>query len=167
MMRVIKVNDLKNGVDIDMFIILALALAVGRAISTSGADDLFANNIIRILEPFHSPMAALVGIYILTNILSMIITNKAAVAITFPVAMAMVEKLRMTTDPGLSYTPFILAIAYAGCAEFITPFGYQTNLMVYGPGGYKFKDYVRIGTPLTILFMVTATLILGYIYKLY
>lgn len=167
LMRVIKFDDLKNGVDIDMFIILALALAIGKSISNSGADDLFAGWIINLLEPFHSPMAALAGIYIITNIFSMIITNKASVAITFPIAMAMVEKLRLTTDPGLSYTPFILAIAYAGCAEFITPFGYQTNLMVYGPGGYKFKDYVKIGAPLTILFMVTAIIILGYIYKLY
>jgi di/tricarboxylate transporter len=166
-LNMIKMEDLRNSIDVDLFLILVMALAIGKGISNSGAAGLLAGGMATLLKPLHSPLAALAGIYILTNVLAMLVTNKAAVAITFPISVALVEQLRQAEFPGLSYTPFMLAIAYAGCAEFITPFGYQTNLMVYGPGGYKFKDYVRFGTPLTILFMVVAVLLLGYLYDLY
>jgi di/tricarboxylate transporter len=90
----------------------------------------------------------------------MLVTNKAAVAIMFPVALAASKVI------GVDPTPFVLAIAFAGSAEFMTPYGYQTNLMVYGPGGYKFKDYIRIGWGLSLVYMIVCVSILSYIYKL-
>jgi di/tricarboxylate transporter len=165
--RIVNFDKIKSSIDAEMFVVLALALAVGRAINNSGAADYIAIGLLDLVSIFDSPLAALFMIYILTNVLSMVVTNKAAVAIVFPIAMAMVMQLRATSQPDLSYTPFILAVAYAGCAEFMTPVGYQTNLMVYGPGGYKFKDYIKVGMPLSILYLVAVVLILGAIYNLY
>ncbi len=164
--KTIDFDRIKSNLDAEMFLILALALAVGRAITNSGAATYFAHGLLSVVEIFNSPIAALFTIYLITNLLSMMVTNKAAVAISFPIAMAMVQEMRLGSFPDLSYTPFILAIAFAGCAEFITPFGYQTNLMVYGPGGYKFRDYVKIGIPLTLLYLISVILILGLIYDI-
>ena len=90
------------------------------------------------------------GIFILTNLLGAIVTNKAAVALVFPIALTLAINLNL--DP----KPFILLVAFAGAASFITPIGYQTNLMIYGPGRYTFKDFFRIGFPLTILYLIAA-----------
>ncbi len=165
--RMISMQELKRSIDVDLFLVLVMALAVGKAIANSGAAELFAVGLFRLMEPAHSVLAALAGIYLLTNVLAMVVTSKAAVAITFPIAVALVAKLRLSTGADIPFEPFILAVAYAGCAEFITPFGYQTNLMVFGPGGYKFSDYVRFGMPLTLLFFVIAVAMLGYVYNLY
>lgn len=159
--KVARFGEIKRSLDIDLFAILALSLAVGKAISNSGADKFFAQSIISLFEPLHSMAAMLLGIYIITNILAMVVTNKAAVAITFPIALA------MATSLGVDPKPFILAIAFAGCGEFITPFGYQTNLMVFGPGGYKFTDYVKVGAPLTLLYMIVSVVVLSYTYNLF
>ena len=101
---------------------------------------------------------ALIGIFMITNLLASYVTNKAAAAIIFPISVTAGMNL------GLSATPFILVVAFAAAANFITPIGYQTNLMVYGPGGYSFKDYMKIGLPLTVIYMFTAVGILYYYY---
>ena len=84
-------------------------------------------------------------VYVLTAVFTEVITNNAAAVLMFPIAMAVSEQL------GVSVLPFAIAVMFAASASFITPLGYQTNLMVYGPGRYQFLDYVRIGTPLSIL----------------
>lgn len=165
--RTVSFGRIKKNLDAELFVVLALALAVGTAINNSGAADYLAQMIISVSDQFASPVLLLLIIYLMTNLLSMVVTNKASVAIVFPVAMAMVEQLRSAAHPELPYAPFILAVAFAGCAEFITPVGYQTNLMVYGPGGYKFGDYLRFGLPLTLLYLIMVVLILSIIYNLY
>ncbi len=161
LLKIVKLGEIKKGLDIELFVILALSLSLGKAIIKSGADSVFADSIINLFQPLHSNVAILLGIYLVTNILAMLVTNKAAVAITFPIAVATAAKL------GLDPKPFILGVAFAGCAEFMTPYGYQTNLMVYGPGGYKFRDYIKVGWGLTLLFMITCVSILGYLYDLF
>ncbi|MDF1551235.1 MAG: SLC13 family permease, partial [Bacteroidales bacterium] len=101
---------------------------------------------------------ALYGIYIITALLAAFITNKAAVAIVFPIALS------VSIQMGLNPTPFILIVSFAAAANFMTPVGYQTNLMIYGPGGYKFVDFLKVGTPLTLIYMLVAVTILSYIY---
>lgn len=160
-MQIVRFNDIKRSFDVDMYLILVLALSLGKAIVNSGLDKEISNSLLNVVEPIGSNIAALALIYLITNILAMLVTNKAAVAIMFPVALSAANTL------GLDPTPFFLAIAFAGCAEFMTPYGYQTNLMVYGPGGYKFKDYIKFGWGLSLLFFVTAVSILGYIYDLW
>lgn len=84
-------------------------------------------------------------VYVLTAIFTEVITNNAAAVLMFPIALAVSEQL------GVNFLPFAVAVMFAASASFITPLGYQTNLMVYGPGRYRFTDYVRIGTPLSLL----------------
>ena len=107
-------------------------------------------------------VGALFGVYLITTILAAYITNKASVGIVFPIALVMAENLGLPNP-----APFILTVAYASAANFMTPIGYQTNIMVYGPGKYSFKDFFKIGTPLTILYMIATVLILSYIYNLF
>jgi len=103
----------------------------------------------------------LAGIYLITNLLASVITNIGAVAIVFPISLSLAEQL--SANP----KPFVLLVAYAAAASFITPIGYQTNLMVYGPGGYTFKDFFRIGLPLSILFMITTVIVLTLQFNLH
>ena len=161
MMQIVRFNDLKRSFDVDMYLILVLALSLGKAIVNSGLDKEISAGMLNVVEPIGSNIAALAIIYLVTNILAMLVTNKAAVAIMFPVALSAAKTL------GLDPTPFFLAIAFAGCAEFMTPYGYQTNLMVYGPGGYKFKDYIKIGWGLSLIYFLVAVSILGYLYDLW
>lgn len=84
-------------------------------------------------------------VYALTALFTEMITNNAAAVLMFPIALAVSEQL------GVSFIPFAIAVMFAASASFITPLGYQTNLMVYGPGRYRFTDYVRIGVPLSVL----------------
>jgi di/tricarboxylate transporter len=161
MMQIVRFNDLKRSFDVDMYLILVLALSLGKAIVNSGLDKEISTGMLNVVEPIGSNIAALAIIYLVTNILAMLVTNKAAVAIMFPVALSAAKTL------GLDPTPFFLAIAFAGCAEFMTPYGYQTNLMVYGPGGYKFKDYIKIGWGLSLIYFLVAVSILGYLYDLW
>lgn len=83
-----------------------------------------------------------------------LITNNAAAVLMFPISVAVAEQL------GVSFMPFVIAIMFAASTSFITPLGYQTNLMVYGPGGYRWRDYVRLGLPLNL---VVATVSIGLI----
>ncbi|MFH1160111.1 MAG: SLC13 family permease [bacterium] len=101
----------------------------------------------------------MIGLYLITNLITMFVTNVAAAAVTFPIAIAAATELGAE-----NFKPFILTIAYAASAEFLTPFGYQTNLMVYGPGGYKFKDYLRVGFPLSLIFFIGTIVILKLVF---
>ena len=84
-------------------------------------------------------------VYFLTAVFTELITNNAAAVLMFPIALAVSEQL------GVNFLPFAVAVMFAASASFITPLGYQTNLMVYGPGRYRFSDYMRLGFPLSIL----------------
>jgi di/tricarboxylate transporter len=159
MIKVIKFSDLKKSFDVDLFLILTLSLSIGKAIDKSNTADLIGNYFI---HAFNTPLLLLIGAYVFTNVLSMLVTNKAGVAIMFPITMAAV-KMSAISDP----TPYVLAIAFAGSAEFITPYGYQTNLMVYGPGGYRFKDYVKIGWPLSLIYAIVCIAILSCYYNIF
>ena len=152
-------KDIKQGIDYNLILIIALGLALGTAMNKSGASDLISNAILPLADS-GSILFFLFGVFILTNILSAIITSKAAVAILIPILL---DVGRSMDIPDI---PLVLLIAFAAAANFITPMGYQTNLMVYGPGRYSFKDFVKIGTPLTIIYMVVCVFTLYYYYNL-
>ncbi len=155
-------NDLKNGLDLDLFFVLALSLGFAKAMHNSGLDASIASIIKESALQLDHPVALLFIVYLSTNVLSMLVSNKAGVAIMFPVTVSLL-KLMDITNP----TPYFLAIAFAGSAEFMTPYGYQTNLMVYGPGGYRFLDYIRAGWVLSVMCMSVSVCILATIYKLW
>jgi di/tricarboxylate transporter len=157
-LKVVSAKDLPKNIDYNLGVIIALSLALGIAMKKTGVADMIANLIISVFLPMGRVML-LFGIYIITAVLAAYITNKAAVAIVFPISIAAADKVGLE-DP----MPFILIVSFAAAANFITPIGYQTNLMVYGPGGYNFKDFFKIGFPLTIIYMLVTVAILSYMY---
>ncbi len=156
-LKIITAKELPKGVDYNLGIIIVMSLALGTAMIKSGAAELIASVLIAVFMPM-GKIGLLFGIYLITAFLAAYITNKAAVGIIFPISLTMAVNL------GLNPQPFILVVAYAGAANFMTPIGYQTNLMVYGPGGYSFKDFFRVGFPLTIIYMIVTVAILAYLY---
>lgn len=157
--RILKIADMKRNLDLGLLVVLVCSLAIGVALEKSGAASLIASTIIsggKVL----GPVAVLSALFLVTIILTSLITNAAAVSIVFPVAMAMANQM------GLPYTPFFVAIAFAASGDFMTPIGYQTNLMVYGPGGYTFRDFVKVGTPLTLIYVVICITFISFYYQL-
>ena len=142
-------KDIGKSIDFNLILVIALSLALGTAMVKTGLADWISQNTFELLTPY-GIVSVMAGIFILTNLLGSIVTNKAAVALVFPIALTLAINLNL--DP----KPFILLVAFAGAASFITPIGYQTNLMIYGPGRYSFKDFFKIGFPLTILYLIAA-----------
>lgn len=157
LLKVASPKDLPKSIDYNLAIIIALSLALGTAMIKTGMADIIANFIINVFIPY-GPIVLLGGIFIITNLLASYITNKAAAAIIFPISVTAAINLQ------LPVTPFILIVAFGAAANFITPIGYQTNLMVYGPGGYNFRDYLKIGAPLTLIYMVVCVYMLSWWY---
>ncbi|MGE0089208.1 MAG: SLC13 family permease [Bacteroidales bacterium] len=156
-MKIAKPKELHKAIDYNLAMIIALSLALGTAMIKSGAADLVADLVVKVFLPL-GKVGLLFGIYFITAILAAYITNKAAVAIVFPVSIMMAANL------GLNPIPFVLVVSFAAAANFMTPHGYQTNLMVYGPGGYTFTDFFKIGFPLTMIYMVVTVIILRLVY---
>lgn len=142
-------RELYKAINYNLILIIALSLALGTAMIKTGIAAGVSHVFIELLKPY-GIVTLFFGIFLITNLLASIITNIASVAIIFPIGMTLAYQL------GIDPKPFALLIAFAGAASFITPIGYQTNLMVYGPGGYNFKDFFRIGLPITVLFMIVA-----------
>tara|TARA_B110000503_G_scaffold141813_1_gene236484 strand:- start:3125 stop:4891 length:1767 start_codon:yes stop_codon:yes gene_type:complete len=157
LLKIMPLNDIRKGLDFDLIILIAFGLAFGKAMNNSGASIYLAEGFL-LLRNYLSPTLFLMLIFIITNVLAAYITNKAAVAILFPISVSIAIQL------GLNPIPFILIVSFGAAANFITPIGYQTNLMVYGSGGYNFKDFMRVGWPLTLIYMVVSAFILGVIY---
>ena len=156
-LKITSPKDLHKSIDYDLIIIIALAIALGNAMLKTGVADMVANLFIGAFLPW-GHVALLAGIYLVTAILAAYITNKAAVALIFPISLSLAANL------DLNPMPFILVVAFAAAANFITPHGYQTNLMVYGPGRYTFRNFFRIGFPLTLLYMAGTITVLSLMY---
>ena len=159
LLNIVPLNEIRRAVDFDLVILLAMGLALGRAMINSGAADYIAMGV-QGLSGQLGPVGLLAVIFIVTNVLASYITNVSAVAIIFPVSVAMAEAM------GYPVKPFILVVAFGAAANFITPIGYQTNLMVYGPGGYAFRDYMKVGLPLTLIYLVVCVVMLAWVFGL-
>lgn len=157
MLKIYPPKDIPKSIDYELAMVIALSLALGTAMLKTGVAEMLANSLISIFLPF-GKVALLAGIFLITSLLANLITNKAAVALIFPISLTMASNLSLPPQP------FILVVAFAAAANFMTPIGYQTNLMVYGPGGYSFRDFFKIGFPLTILYMAATVTILGLTY---
>ena len=155
--RVLAPNEAYNSIHWQVIIFIAALLPLGQVIQTSGTADWIGNLIYLLADLFpdaYKPLALLSLIYLITMILTEVSSNAATAILMTPIAFVVSAKI------GLDPRPFIFAICFAASASFITPIGYQTNLMVYGPGGYKFTDYMKVGFPLAIIFWILATLLI-------
>jgi di/tricarboxylate transporter len=152
LLRCTSIGAARTAVDWSVLLVIAAAFGLGTAIEKSGLASGLVQAFMGIAGD--SPYAALIALYFFTSLVTELISNNAAVALVFPLA---VETWQRTDSNPL---PFIFALMMAGSASFATPIGYQTNLMVMGPGGYKFSDYLRIGIPMNLLVaLVTLALI--------
>jgi di/tricarboxylate transporter len=155
--RVLAPNEAYNSIHWQVIIFIAALIPLGQIIQTSGTADWIGNSIYLMADLFpdvYKPIALLSLIYLITMVLTEVSSNAATAILMTPIAFVVSAKI------GLDPRPFIFAICFAASASFITPIGYQTNLMVYGPGGYKFTDYMKVGFPLAIIFWILATLLI-------
>ncbi|NBB94829.1 MAG: SLC13 family permease [Planctomycetes bacterium] len=141
-------NEARQSVDWRVLVVIGAALGVGRAMQTSGAADGMARSLIGLAG--ERPWLVLAAVYAVTTLFTELITNNAAAVLVYPIAVASARTL------GVNPMAFVFCIMVAASASFATPIGYQTNLMVYGPGGYRFSDYLRIGLPLNLLMLAVA-----------
>lgn len=154
--RCCRLSDARRSIDWQVLIVIASALGIGNALLVSGTADHLAGGFLNWVGI--NPYMALIGTYIATWILTEMITNNAAAALIFPIVMT------VTVSLDVNFMPFVMAIIFAASASFSTPIGYQTNLMVMGPGGYKFTDYMKIGIPLNLVVATIALLLIPIIW---
>jgi len=145
------VNSARASIDWNVLVVIGAAMGIGAAMSISGAAQGVANAWLT-LAGSH-PWLTLIAVYAITSLMTEVITNNAAAVLIFPIAMAAAQSM------GVSPWPFVACIMMAASASFATPIGYQTNLMVYGPGGYRFSDYARMGIVLNITLGVVAVIL--------
>lgn len=155
--KIITPEEAKNYVQFHVLLLIASAFGVGVAMTKSGLAAWVAKALLTLGEPL-GVFVLLLLVYLLTNIFTELITNSAAAVLMLPIGLEVASSL------GLPYIGFAVIIAIAASASFITPIGYQTNLIVYGPGGYKFKDYVKVGTPLSIIVMSVTVVIVKLVW---
>ncbi len=141
----------RKSIEWQVLLVIGSALGIAAAMASTGLAEDLAKGLIALVPG--NPWASLALVYLATVLFTLLITNNAAAALIFPVAMETASSL------GVSHMPFLMTTMMAASASFITPMGYQTNLMVYGPGGYRFTDYGRLGIPLTVL-LATMTIVL-------
>jgi len=149
--RCARVSEARRAVDWHVLLVIAAAFALGGALQKTGAAETIATKLIGLGGG--NPWLALAVVYAVAVCFTEVITNNAAAILVFPIALATAESLNVNP------MPFVAAIMIGASASFATPIGYQTNLMVYGPGGYRFFDYLRIGLPLDVLMGIITVLL--------
>jgi di/tricarboxylate transporter len=149
--RCCTITQARRSVEWEVLVVIGGALGLGTALEETGAAAAIAGALLTLVGDH--PWLALAMVAFVTTLFTEVITNNAAAALVFPIAMSTAERL------GVNPMPFIMCIMIGASASFATPIGYQTNLMVYGPGGYRFSDYLRVGVPLNLMIgIVSVTL---------
>jgi di/tricarboxylate transporter len=152
----VTIGSARRSIDWSVLVAIAASFGLGAALEKTGAAKVIGSAIIDVSGG--SPWYALAMLYVVTVIVTELITNNAAAALMFPFALATARNL--DANP----MSFIIVIMMAASAGFATPIGYQTNLMVYGPGGYRFSDYVKMGVPLDLLIGIITVLIAPWVW---
>ena len=148
----------RRSIDWQVLIIIGAALGVGKAMEQSGAAEFITAHFLGTVGL--QPWPALVVIYGLTMVFTELLTNNAAAALMFPIAMSTAHAL------GVPHLPFVIAVMIAASCGFATPIGYQTNLMVYGPGGYHYRDFLRFGGGLDLVVWAVAVTVIPMVWPL-
>ncbi|MEO1406578.1 MAG: SLC13 family permease, partial [Pseudomonadota bacterium] len=148
----LNIRQATRSLDLRIFMLIGAALAMGIALEETGAMMLIAHSIVELTSPY-GIVAVLSAIFFTVAVLTNILSNAATAVLFTPVAISTAHEL------GVDPTPFVLAVIYAANCCFATPIAYQTNLLVMGPGHYKFSDYLRYGGPLVVLIWAVFTVV--------
>lgn len=146
----------RRNIDWPVLLMIGASLGLGRAMDVTGAARTITGTVLGVVGA--DPWIALVAVYGLTMLFTEVMSNNAAAVLVFPIAMATANTL------GVSHLPFVMAIMMAASCGFATPIGYQTNLMVYGPGGYRFGDYLRFGGLLNLLVGIVTVVVVPLVW---
>ena len=144
-MKCISSDEARQSIEWESLLLIAASFGLARAMEKTGLAEAIAQS--TIAAAGDHPHVVLAAIYLVTMLFTELMSNNAAAVLTFPIAW------QTAADLGVNPIPFVMAVTVAASCGFATPMGYQTNLMIYGPGGYKFSDYVRFGGPLNLLVM--------------
>ena len=153
LMRTITLEEAYKAIDWRVIFLLAGAITLGIALDKTGATKLFSEGIISAIGP-DNPYLLVSAFYFITFVLTSVMSNSATVALIAPIAIFTSQSL------GIDSRPLLIAVMFAASADFMTPIGYQTNTMIYSAGRYKFLDFFKVGSPLDIIFWITATLLI-------
>ncbi|WP_198780898.1 SLC13 family permease [Shewanella putrefaciens] len=141
----VTLTELKRRFPLELVVIVGSALGLANLMMSTGLADSLAQGLLSVINGYGA-FGAFVGVYLMTLLLTELVTNNAAAALAFPIAYA------IALNYGVDVRPFIMAVVFGASASFISPYGYQTNLMVFNAGNYHFSDFVRLGLPLSVLY---------------
>jgi di/tricarboxylate transporter len=147
--RCVTPEEAYREVDWSVLVLLGSIIPLGIAMQDTGAAVMLANGLLHVMTPL-GLVGALAAFYLLTSLMTEVISNNATAVVLTPIAVATAMSL------GVSPLPFVVAVMIAASNSYMTPIGYQTNMFVYGPGGYRFTDFLRVGGPLNLLMTVVA-----------
>ncbi|MDA2925793.1 SLC13 family permease [Acidobacteria bacterium AH-259-G07] len=155
----LRLRDLYSHLSWQTIVMLACLIPLGTAMENTGLAKLIAGELVEQLDRW-GPIAVLSGIYLFTSLLTSAMSNNATAVLMVPIALSTAYQLQV--DP----KPFVMAVMFAASASFMTPVGYQTNLFIFGPGGYKFADFLKVGGPLNLLFWILASIFIPLFWPL-
>ena len=164
LVRSLNIQEAYRSIDWSVIVLIAAFIPVGIVVERTGTADLIGSGIINLgalFKPEFAPYASLSILYLVAVLMTSIMSNNSAAIVLIPVALSIGNQL------GVDIRPFIFTICFGASTSFMTPMGYQTNLMVYGPGSYRFGDFVKAGAPLNVLFWLLATIFIPMIWPFY
>lgn len=156
-MRCTRARTVRRSIDWQILIVIGASLGIGEALHLTGAAQAIAGSLLSLVG--NDPWSALLMTYVITALFTAVITNNTAAVLMFPIALALARTLEV------DFMPFMITIMVAASMSFATPIGYQTNLMVFGPGGYRFGDYMKLGIPLTLIVGVIVMLVVPVVWS--
>ncbi|MFM7037150.1 MAG: SLC13 family permease [Planctomycetaceae bacterium] len=155
--RCMSTSEARQAVEWPVLIAIGASFGLGNALDSSGAAGYLAERLVTLTQPL-GPRAALASIYFATMVLNELITNNGAAVLAFPFCISAAQQI------GCDPKPFVMAVALASSFAFASPVGYQTHMMVFGPGGYRFTDFVKVGVPLNVLLWIASVALIPLIW---